>query len=348
MFEPSALEKLRTRHQETLDQLVCMEDALNARFFGMESTVACMTLASLTGEAMVMLGPPGTAKSRLIRSYCNLLGLIGDDAFAPSARGMREERKEEAYFEYLLTQFTEPSELFGHYDLARLFGDEKVFQRDDSGMMQRARVVFLDEVFNASSAILNALLTFMNERKFHDRGRVQRVPMRLLFAASNHTPREEGLGAFYDRFLLRSRLDNVSANPESLSDMVAAAWTETHGHGEKGAERQVFPGLLEQLDEFRADLDRMTREGALSIQRDDPIFSRLADIVEELRRKDLSQMSNRRVVKFAAVVLAHSLLRATRESTPARIEPRDLSVILEYGLDADDASTVRKLLQDLR
>lgn len=343
MFQAEALKSLRDSHRETLDSLVALQSALNARFYGMDRTVECMMLAALTGEPMVMIGPPGTAKSRIIRSFCHLLGLVGNDALAQDNSVGAEESKQEAYFEYLLTQFTEPSELFGQFDLARVFGTPPVLVREETGMMQKAQVVFLDEVFNASSAILNALLTFMNERKFHDRGKVRKVPLRLLFAASNHTPREEGLGAFYDRFLLRSRLNNASADPERLAGLLSAAWTETHGLKLTDADRKRFVSLMDGLQAFRAAVDRMTREGTLRMDGGDPLFRELADMVEELRRKDLSQMSNRRLVKFAGVILAAAVLRSARDGSSPRITAADLGVVLDYGLDAEDESTVRKL-----
>jgi len=343
MFKADALKTLRDDHGGTLESLVALQGALNARFYGLERTVECMVLAALTGEPMVMIGPPGTAKSRVIRSFCHLLGLVGNDALTQGDSVEAVESKQETYFEYLLTQFTEPSELFGQFDLARVFGTPPVLVREEAGMMQKAQVVFLDEVFNASSAILNALLTFMNERKFHDRGKVRKVPLRLLFAASNHAPREEVLGAFYDRFLLRSRLQNTAADPDQLSVLLSAAWTETHGLNLAETDRQRFAALMDGLHSFRAAVDRMTRDQTLQINGGDPLFRQLADMVEELRRKDLSQMSNRRLVKFAGVILCAALLRSARDGSAPQIVPTDLAVVLDFGLDAEDDSTVRKL-----
>lgn len=343
MFRPDALKALHEDQGATLASLLQLETALNARFHGMEATVRCMMLAAMSGEPMVMVGPPGTAKSRLIRSFCHLMGLVDDEALVQGGDGAAEETKTKAYFEYLLTQFTEPSELFGQFDLARVFSDEPRLVREEDGMMQQAQVVFLDEVFNASSAILNALLTFMNERKFHDRGKVRKVPMQLLFAASNQTPRDAVLGAFFDRFLLRSYLHNTRADPESLSTLLNAAWTETHGPDLKQQGRERFAGLMDRLVSFRREIDARTRAGDLKINESDPVFRHLADMVEELRRKELSQMSNRRLVKFAGVILAQALLRAAADGGDPRIQPQDLGVVLEFGLDETDPATVSKL-----
>ncbi len=347
MFDKIALQALYSEHQETLEKVVALETELKNRFYGMDRTVECMMLAALTGEPMVMIGPPGTAKSRLIRSFCNLIGLI-DDEKKSTGSDNADAKQDDRYFEYLLTQFTEPSELFGYFDLARLFAEKnREFIRDSTGMMQQADVVFLDEVFNASSAILNALLTFMNERKFHDRGEVQRVPMKLLFAASNHPPLEEGLGAVYDRFLLRSRVRNVSPDAEKLAELISVAWRETHAT--PGAKGFDYSDLLARLDQYRESIDDMTLAGRLAVQETDQLFWKLADLVTELRRKDLSEMSNRRLVKFTGVIMASALLRAARAGRRKPIiEPVDLEVILNFGLDSEDESMVQKLTEHLQ
>jgi MoxR-like ATPase len=350
MFEAKALSTIYRQNKTALERLVDLERELNQRFFGMESAIGCMMLAAMTGEAMVMIGPPGTAKSRLVRSFCNLLGILDDEALSATRDegGKEEIRRGERYFEYLLTQFTEPSELFGYFDLGKLFGadGQRELARKTEGMMQKAEVVFLDEVFNASSAILNSLLTFMNERKFHDRGTVYRTPLRLLFSATNHPPREEGLGAVYDRFLLRCRLENVAGAPGNFANLIDAAWRETHATPHADATR--FGTLLGDLDRYRAQVDEMTADGTLAVRKDDRLFARLADMVVDLRRKELSQMSNRRLVKFAGVIMANALLRTARAGGDApMIEPVDLAVILHYGLDAEDEGAVRKALDHL-
>jgi MoxR-like ATPase len=308
-----------------------------------------MMLSAMSGEAMVMIGPPGTAKSRLIRAFCSLIGVLDRDprdSDPASSQDGKEVKKDERYFEYLLTQFTEPSELFGYFDLARLQGPQPELVRMTHGQMQRAEVVFLDEVFNASSAILNALLTFMNERKFHDRGVVHDAPMKMLFAATNHTPREEGLGAVYDRFLLRCRMENAAAGRDMLASLLQAAWTETHDHGKTAHDRfRELPGALEG---YRYRIDDLTTRGTLKIDPVSKVVAQLASLVATVRAKELSEMSNRRLVKFSAIILAQALLRAAAEDAEnAGIEPRDLMVLLDYGLDQVDAGVVEKLRQEL-
>lgn len=351
MFDRDAINRIYSAHRPTFAGMIELEKALNSRFFDMDKAVRCMILAAITGEAMVMIGPPGTAKSRLIRAFCAHVGVLDQDprdtaspSDLPDPDAARD--KNERYFEYLLTQFTEPSELFGYFDLARLSGPDPRLERITKGQMQRAEVVFLDEVFNASSAILNALLTFMNERKFHDRGLVHDTPLKMLFAATNAPPREEGLGALYDRFLLRCWMENAPAHHQAVASLLGAAWTETHSHG--NTRHGEFKPLLDQLDAYRTAINAATTKGELIIAPDSAIIARLAGIIETLRRNELSEMSNRRLVKFSGVILAQACLRAaTADDDTVDITPGDLGVLLDYGLDLADPSTLEKMRQNL-
>ena len=111
------------------------------------------------------------------------------------------------YFEYLLTRFSEPNEVFGPIDLARL--REGAVATVTTGMLPEAEFAFLDELFNANSAILNNLLTVLNERVYRRGAEVHRLPLLSLFSASNHLAEDEALGALFDRFLLRCHVDHL-------------------------------------------------------------------------------------------------------------------------------------------
>lgn len=340
MFESSGPTQLYKDHQETLKKLCAVGDRLKSRFHDMDQAVDCLMLAALTGEAMVMIGPPGTAKSLLVRDFAELLGL---------SPGGTEEN--EAYFEYLLTQFTEPSELFGFYDLAKLNKDNELV-RMDANMMQKAQVVFLDEVFNASSAILNALLTFMNERLFHDRGRPIRTNLQLLVSATNQPPSDPTLAAVYDRFLLRCWMHNIARpgmeNAE-LTELARFGWAETNGEHSKP--EPGWDTLLTDLEAYRKDVKTMTSQGKLKIDQTHTIFPRFAQAVRGLWDFGLCKVSNRRIVKFTGIMLANRLIRAAQrnESGTIDLDTPDLDVFLKYSLDNDadgsGAEKVRQLVQ---
>src|SRR5258708_9649221 len=171
------------------DRLRVLSGTLERQFLGKDEIIRLMMIAVVAGEHCVLLGPPGTAKSALIRSLAELM----------QAR----------YFEYLLTRFTEPNEIFGPVDIGAF--RDGVYKRNTAGMLPEAEVVFLDEVFKSNSAILNALLTLLNERKYASGGVVFECPLLSCFGASNEVPSDETLTAIFDRFLLRIRSDNLDA-----------------------------------------------------------------------------------------------------------------------------------------
>jgi MoxR-like ATPase len=345
MFEKDGLNAIYREHKKTLNKINAVADALRARFFQMDDAIECLMVAALSGEAMVMIGPPGTAKSRLIRSFCNLIGLIPDGSLTGDSSA---DEKQDAYFEYLLTQFTEPSELFGFYDLAALQSKSELVRKDEN-MMQKAQVVFLDEVFNASSAILNSLLTFMNERKFHDRGDVIETPLQLLVSATNHPPQEATLAAVYDRFLLRCRVRNVASEGVDQGDIVAllqAGWQETHAA--KLDSQGEWRGLLTSLKALQNDINTRTRSNQLKIDPLHPMMADLTEMVSKMVKYELSDMSNRRLIKLAGLVLSVRLLRGAKDGAEEiEMQVRDLDVIARFSLDRDDPSAQARLLSEL-
>ncbi|MCW3052929.1 MAG: putative 2-component regulator [Chthonomonadales bacterium] len=166
-----------------------------------EALVETIALAAVAGEHLLVIGPPGTAKSEAVRRVARAVG--GN------------------YFEYLLGRFTEPSEIFGPIDLRRL--REGVVETETAGMLPEAEIAFLDEVFLGSSAILNTLLGLLNERVFRRGHTIKQVPLRVCVGASNALPEDPALAAFADRFLLRAFVEPIPS--PRLEDLLEGGWS---------------------------------------------------------------------------------------------------------------------------
>ncbi len=166
--------------------LAALEDGLVER----SRQVRLALLVALAGEHTLLIGPPGTAKSELARR----LHLAFEDA---------------SYFERLLTRFSVPEELFGPLSISALEQDR--YERQTAGYLPQASIAFIDEVFKANSAILNALLTLLNERKFDNGAGRQACPLISVIGATNEVPADEVAEAFFDRFLMRLPVGPVSA-----------------------------------------------------------------------------------------------------------------------------------------
>lgn len=338
MFDPEVLSQLRDRHRPVLEGLAAMERQLAGRFHDLDEPVRALSLAALSGEPLLLVGPPGTAKSQLIRGFCELVGLVSTEG---------ERLGQSTYFEYLLTPFTEPGELFGYFDIARLHRGEGLHRIDD-GMMQHAKVIFLDEVFNASSAILNSLLTFINERQFHDRGALIRVQMECLFAATNDTPRSPELRAIFDRFLLRSRVENIRVDVvtglDNLIGLVSQGWNATYAN-QPAAEQNL--NLLEGAAALRQDIRQQTIDGALRPHVEEESYGNLAHLIRIARQYQLSDMSNRRVVKMVHIMVLNRLYRSimAEEDGPLAIGHDELSLFWRFFLDLDDRAVTDKMVK---
>jgi len=160
--------------------------ALNASTLEREFVIDGLLATLLSKQNAFLLGVPGTGKSDLVRNICR--GINGAN-----------------YFGYLLTPTTDPSEVFGPVAVTKLLKDE--YTRDITGYLPDAHIGFLDELFRGSSAILNSLLTLLNERTFNNGKTVVETPIQSIVAATNSWPDEESLQAFADRFLFRPTVD---------------------------------------------------------------------------------------------------------------------------------------------
>ncbi|MGP0063263.1 MAG: AAA family ATPase [Isosphaeraceae bacterium] len=243
-------------------------EPLKRRFVGRDEVVDLIALAVTAGEHLFLHGPPGTAKSALIRQ------------FAAAVRG--------SYFEYLLTRFSEPNEVFGPIDLVRL--REGTVATVTTGMLPEGEFIFLDELFNANSAILNNLLTVLNERIYRRGAETHKLPLLSLFAASNHLPEDEALRALFDRFLLRCHVDNLRR--EEMPRLLTAGWE---------LERAVpLESTISSADlrALSAEVYRVALGG---------IVERYAEVISKVRDLGVA-LTDRRAVKVLKLVAASAVL----------------------------------------
>jgi MoxR-like ATPase len=319
VFDPTRVLEIVNAHYRTLQDLQRVHRELDRRFAGLEDATLALILSAASGEPLLLIGPPGTAKSMLIKTFCELVGV---DREGSASR----------YFEYLLTPFTEPGELFGFYDPSKLTKEGTLERIHADSMMQSAHVVFLDEVFKGSSAILNALLSFMNERAFYDRGCRHSVPLQCLFAATNELPDSDELQAIWDRFTLRCRVDNVAADRGRIQEMLTKAWPLTYGPESRTSSA---PHLLEELQALRETI----RDATGLFDPDPDTLGILTQLVELARTHGVSRVSNRRMVKFIYVMLVNRVYDCVRagdaSASAIALRSEELRLLPKYFLDQE-------------
>jgi MoxR-like ATPase len=253
------------------DSLARIRDELNQTFLERSDLVDGALCALLSANHVLIIGPPGTAKSMLADELCRRI----EDA---------------SYFQWLLTKFSTPEEIFGAVSLSGLEDD---YRRVTAHKLPEAHIAFLDEIFKANSSILNALLTIINERLFHNGRERVRVPLITMFGASNELPDEEELTALYDRFMLRFTVDYIVEDFRFLKMLEGARPTTRTTLG------------FAELDELRA----ATR--SVGIPRG--VLSAMAELRRELGRQQIVA-SDRRWHNSLDVLRAHALLAGRTEA----------------------------------
>lgn len=285
----------------SVEKLKQIREELRQNFLERADVIDGALSALLASQHVLLIGPPGTAKSMLADELCR--------------------RVEGAnYFQWLLTRFTTPEEIFGAVSLKALEQDD--YRRVTDHKLPEAHVAFLDEIFKANSSILNALLTLINERRFHNGKAIVAVPLLSLFGASNELPEEEELTALYDRFLVRFVVGYIAEDFRFLRMLESQHQTErtTLSFGE--------------LQELQAAVKAVTIPSH--------VFRSVADIRRALIKKNI-QPSDRRYRQCLSLLQAHAYINGRNE-----VGESDL-FFLEHALWRDPAEheTVRDSIREL-
>lgn len=245
-------------------------------FVGKNDVVDLLGICLLARENAFLYGPPGTAKSAIVRTL---------------AKTVTDGKN----FEYLLTRFTEPNEIFGPFDIRKLKEGE-LFTNTD-GMMPEASMVFLDEIFNANSAILNSLLMALNEKIFKRGKETRNLPALMFVGASNVLPEDEALNALFDRFLIRINVDYV--NPDLLQQVLLAG---------RKLENNIETENPEILAHEIKELQQLCKTVDLK-----PIYEVYLNTIINLRNTGIS-ISDRRAVKMQNLIAASALICGRNEA----------------------------------
>jgi MoxR-like ATPase len=264
-------------------KLQAIERELIASLIERDEVIRAALVALLAREHLVILGPPGTAKSALVTKLSQLIS-------PQNGTGLQS-------FTYLMTRFTTPEELFGPVSVSGLKRDE--YRRITTGKLVDAELVFLHEIFKASSAILNALLKIANERVFNNGAQEIKVPLISMFGASNEIPQGSELEALWDRFLVRFRVGYTSDT--GFAKFIRAAAVKTNGGNNGHSSNGTRPVAMLQSE-------------LVALQQSVPqvaIPNATIDMIEQLRKDLIAKgitISDRRWGQTLSLMQSHALI----------------------------------------
>lgn len=254
--------------ERELEKLKAVISELKSNFHERDELIEGAVCALLTSNHVIIIGPPGTAKSQLANELCSRI------------TGTQ-------YFQWLLTKFTTPEEIFGSVSLKGLENDE--YRRVTTNKLAEAHIAFLDEIFKSSSSILNSLLTVINERVYFNGTEKINTPLITLFGASNELPTDEDeLDALYDRFLVRFVVGYIEEDFRFLK-MIQG--------GDDKNEPTTFS--LQELSKLKENVSRVEIPQA--------VYKILLRIRKELNAKGIS-LSDRRYKSSVSLIKAKAFI----------------------------------------
>jgi MoxR-like ATPase len=327
----ATLQDLQGEAEDLRKKINRFRTSLGRFFVRKQEIIDLMTVAAIAQEPLLLVGPPGTAKSDLVLKFKDALGVNEAD-----------------YFEYMLTRFTEPSEIIGAIDIQELRDGRYI--RRKQGKLPTARIAFLDEIFKSNSAILNILLTIINEKKFYQDGVPEAVPLRILFAATNEIPEQGELAALKDRFVLKVMSRSVA--DEHFQDLIDA-----------GLQSEAYRGLNQKpWVEGHCTLDDLMKanryltylfarkqgDGRGDEQNDrnlffpEDVFREFQRIVKTLMREDKVFISDRKLVKLYKLFRVRSWLFAG-----GTVSRGDLGLLAFLGESLQEIEHLQKKVPEL-
>jgi MoxR-like ATPase len=286
-------------------KLQTFRSQLNAATLEREHVIDGLLACLLSKQNAFLLGVPGTGKSDLVRSICK--GITSAN-----------------YFGYLLTPTTDPSEVFGPVAVTKLLNDE--YTRDTEGYLPSAHIAFLDELFRGSSAILNSLLTLLNERTFNNGKTIIETPIESIIAATNSWPEEESLQAFADRFLFRPTV-NLLRKPVSKRKLDEWAL----GLSERP---QVSECL--SLDELK-----QLQEYVAKVNVSEEFLTKYSSVWDLLANRNIT-VSDRRRVQILKFLKAWTVVQGDDELFAEHMHNSMVHIIYQTE---DDQATIREVLE---
>lgn len=285
----------------SMQKLAEIRSYLNGKFFERSEVIEALLCALVARQHLLLIAPAGTAKSALTSELSKII--TGGN-----------------YFQWLLTKFSTPEELFGALSLSAL--EQDIYRRNITSKLPEAHIAFLDEIFKANSAILNSLLTILNERLFYNDNRPLPTPLSTLVGASNEYPEDgEGLEALFDRFLLRFELPYIQDDNNFISML-------------RGGGNATVPTMsLSELEHLQ--------EHSEMVALPDDVLQTLATIRRKLRDEGI-QASDRRFKQSLSLLRAKAMLEQRMD-----VKITDL-VLLKNALwvSPDQKETVRQVVEE--
>ncbi len=276
---------------ESREKIIDFYNTLCRFFIDRNDILKFMVTATAAQEPLLFIGRPGTAKSLLASVFCQGLGLSEND-----------------YFEYMLTKFTEPSEVMGPVDLNAL--KEGKFIRRTTGHLPEARVAFLDEIFKANSAILNMLLTIINERKYYQEGVPVDVPLVMLFAASNEIPDFGEFDALKDRFILK--METLSVKDQFFEDLIRRGieFEIARNNGEKPWQSDCTLDDFTAVNQYVLDrvLPRHIKSHNSQLLYSEEITQLFKALIMTLENELRVEITDRKLIKLYKLIITQAFL----------------------------------------